>query len=157
MKERILILLLGGCGACTVLISHYDSISKKVVHRTVNGCLVSVCSVDGCQVTTVEGLSNLNNGSPHPIQQRMAELYASQCGFCTPGMVMAIYGTLNNAENSTMSDIEDSLDGNLCRCTGYRPILDAAKTFACDKKPRTKQRRVDKGEHCKKNTFIDLR
>ncbi|CAF1398851.1 unnamed protein product, partial [Adineta ricciae] len=135
----------GGCGACTVLISHHDQASDKIVHRAVNGCLVSVCSVDGCHITTVEGLSSIKDDSLHPIQQRLAELYASQCGFCTPGMVMALYGTLNNIENPTMKDIEDSFDGNLCRCTGYRPILDAAKTFACDKQP------VD----CNKNQSVD--
>ncbi|CAF1120761.1 unnamed protein product [Rotaria sp. Silwood1] len=81
----------------------------------------------------------MKSDSLHSIQQRIAEFYGSQCGFCTPGMVMSLYGTLNNIENPTMKDIEDSFDGNLCRCTGYRPILDAAKTFACDKKPKAKQ------------------
>jgi xanthine dehydrogenase/oxidase len=122
-----------------VLISHYDHTSEKVVHRTIKGCLASVCCVDGCHITTVEGIRSIKNDSLHPIQQRIAELYGSQCGFCTPGMVMSLYGTLNNIENPTMKDIEDSFDGNLCRCTGYRPILDAAKTFACDKKPKIEQ------------------
>ncbi|CAF3998179.1 unnamed protein product, partial [Rotaria magnacalcarata] len=129
----------GGCGACTVLISHYDSKSEKIVHRAINGCLASICCVDGCHITTVEGINSIQSDSLHPIQERIAELYGSQCGFCTPGIVMSLYGTLNNIENPTMQDIEDSFDGNLCRCTGYRPILDAAKTFACDKKPKVNQ------------------
>ncbi|CAF4806270.1 unnamed protein product [Rotaria socialis] len=129
----------GGCGACTVLISHYDPTSQKIVHRAINGCLASICCVDGCHITTVEGINGIQSDSLHPIQERIAELYGSQCGFCTPGIVMSLYGTLNNIENPTMQDIEDSFDGNLCRCTGYRPILDAAKTFACDKKPKVNQ------------------
>jgi xanthine dehydrogenase iron-sulfur cluster and FAD-binding subunit A len=132
-------LLLGGCGACTILISHYDQILEKIVHRAINGCLASICCIDGCHITTVEGINSIQSDSSHPIQQRIAEFYGSQCGFCTPGMVMSLYGTLNNIENPTMKDIEDSFDGNLCRCTGYRPILDAAKTFACDKKAKIKQ------------------
>lgn len=98
-----------------------------------NGCLTSICSVDGFHITTVEGIKSENDNSLHPIQERLAEFYASQCGFCTPGIVMSLYGILNKIENPTMKDIEDSLDGNLCRCTGYRPILDAAKSFACDR------------------------
>lgn len=138
-NEYVEISVSGGCGACTILISHYDDASEKIVHRAINGCLASICCVDGCHITTVEGISNMKDDSLHPIQKRIAEFYGSQCGFCTPGMVMSLYGTLNNIENPTMKDIEDSFDGNLCRCTGYRPILDAAKTFACDKKPKTQQ------------------
>lgn len=130
----------GGCSACTVLISHYDHPSKKLIHRAVNGCLASICCVDGCHITIVDGISNIKSDSIHPIQERIAEFYGSQCGFCTSGIVMSLYGTLNNIENPTMQDIEDSFDGNLCRCTGYRPILDAAKTFTCDKESNIKQK-----------------
>lgn len=146
----------GGCGACTVLLSHYDHTSQKIIHRAINACLATICCVDGCHVTTVEGICNIKNGSLHPIQQRIAELYGSQCGFCTPGMVMSLYSTLSNIENPSMKDIEDSFDGNLCRCTGYRPILDAAKTFAHDKSPKVKQsvdsNSLSKNEH--HNTVI---
>ncbi|CAF2520096.1 unnamed protein product [Rotaria sp. Silwood2] len=125
----------GGCGACTVLISRcIDQDSCEIEHRTINACLAPVCSVDGCHVVTVEGLSSLSKSNHHSTQIRLAELFASQCGFCTPGIVMSLYGTVTSKDNSlpTMEDIEESFDGNLCRCTGYRPILDAAKTFACD-------------------------
>ncbi|CAF3867589.1 unnamed protein product, partial [Rotaria sordida] len=125
----------GGCGACTVLISRcIDRNSGEIEHRTINACLAPVCSVDGCDVVTVEGLGSTNKSNLHPTQIRLAQLFASQCGFCTPGMVMSLYGTVTSKDNSlpTMKDIEEAFDGNLCRCTGYRPILDAAKTFACD-------------------------
>eukprot|EP00435_Cladocopium_sp_Y103_P059865 s424_g21.t1 len=119
----------GGCGACTVTVAQFQG--ETVVHRAVNACLAPLCSVDGCHVTTVEGIGTSNK--PHPVQQRVAELHGSQCGFCTPGIVMSLYTTLCRTSKPTLSEIESSFDGNLCRCTGYRPILDAAKTFVCDK------------------------
>ncbi|CAF3087056.1 unnamed protein product [Rotaria sp. Silwood2] len=125
----------GGCGACTVLISRcIDRDSGEIEHRTINACLAPVCSIDGCHIVTVEGLGSTNKANLHVTQSRLAELFASQCGFCTPGMVMSLYGIVTSKNDSlpTMKDIEESFDGNLCRCTGYRPILDAAKTFACD-------------------------
>lgn len=121
----------GGCGACTVTVAHFDAASKGVVYRAVNACLAPLCSVDGCSVTTVEGIGTTRE--PHPVQQRIAELHGSQCGFCTPGIVMALYSTLRRNPQPTLADIESAFDGNLCRCTGYRPILDAAKSFARDK------------------------
>eukprot|EP00442_Polarella_glacialis_P052829 CAMPEP_0115055184 /NCGR_PEP_ID=MMETSP0227-20121206/4513_1 /TAXON_ID=89957 /ORGANISM="Polarella glacialis, Strain CCMP 1383" /LENGTH=612 /DNA_ID=CAMNT_0002439751 /DNA_START=45 /DNA_END=1879 /DNA_ORIENTATION=+ len=121
----------GGCGACTVTVSHFDGGTQEVVHRSVNACLAPLCSVDGCAVTTVEGIGS--SREPHPVQQRIAELHGSQCGYCTPGIVMSLYTALCRKPEPTLADLEESFDGNLCRCTGYRPILDAAKTFACDK------------------------
>ncbi|CAK9019480.1 unnamed protein product, partial [Durusdinium trenchii] len=119
----------GGCGACTVTVSQFED--NRVVHRAVNACLAPLCSVDGCQVTTVEGLGTAS--APHVAQRRVAELHGSQCGFCTPGIIMSLYTTLCRSPKPTLSEIESSFDGNLCRCTGYRPILDAAKTFCCNK------------------------
>ncbi|KAG9294304.1 hypothetical protein G9A89_021663 [Geosiphon pyriformis] len=118
----------GGCGSCTVLVSSYDSRTKKIIHRSVNGCLAPLCSLDGKHVITIEGIGN--SRSPHPVQQRIALLNGSQCGFCTPGIVMSLYALLRNNPNPSEKEIEECFDGNLCRCTGYRPILDAAKTFA---------------------------
>jgi xanthine dehydrogenase/oxidase len=137
----------GGCGACTVLVSRcIDQNSGEIEHRTINGCLALLCSVDGCHVITVEGLGSTNKSNLHPIQSRLAELSGSQCGFCTPGMVMSLYGTVSAKTDPSlaMHDIEESLDGNLCRCTGYRPILDAAKTFAndIDKLPKEKSSKL---------------
>jgi len=121
----------GGCGACTVTVSHFDHVQGKEVHRAVNACLAPICTLDGCAVTTVEGIGTTK--APHPVQKRISELHGSQCGFCTPGIVMSLYSTLCKNQEPSIADIEASFDGNLCRCTGYRPILDAAKTFACDK------------------------
>ncbi|PKC10690.1 putative xanthine dehydrogenase [Rhizophagus irregularis] len=112
----------GGCGACTVLISSYDPTNQRISHYSVNACLAPLCSVDGKHVITIEGIGNVKN--PHPVQVR------SQCGFCTPGIAMSLYALLRNNPNPSEEEIEECFDGNLCRCTGYRPILDAAKTFA---------------------------
>lgn len=108
--------------------------SNELEHRTINACLAPICSIDGCHVITVEGIGSVNKSNLHPIQTRLAELSGSQCGYCTPGMIMSLYGILTSKDNQfpSMRDIEESFDGNLCRCTGYRPILDAAKSFAND-------------------------
>lgn len=74
----------GGCGACTVMISSFDKNLAKIQHISANACLTPLCSVNGCHVTTVEGIGSIRNGL-HPVQERMAELHGSQCGFCTPG------------------------------------------------------------------------
>ncbi|KAJ2379874.1 hypothetical protein GGI05_006496, partial [Coemansia sp. RSA 2603] len=118
----------GGCGACTVMVSRYDTVEQRIVHASVNACLCPLYTVDGKHVITVEGLGTAKN--PHAVQQRIALLHGSQCGFCTPGFVMSLYTLLRNNPNPTEHDVEECFDGNLCRCTGYRPILDAAKTFA---------------------------
>lgn len=85
----------------------------------------------GMAVTTIEGLGNHIEGY-HPIQQQLADNNGTQCGFCSPGMVMNMYSLLQNNPNPTTKEIEDHFDGNICRCTGYRPILDAMNTFASD-------------------------
>ena len=120
----------GGCGACSVLLSRWDKTIGKVVTVSANACLRPLPTLHGYMVTTVEGIGSPS--APHAIQKRFRDLNASQCGFCTPGFVVSVYGQLAKKKDSTMRDIESSLDGNLCRCTGYRPILDAAKSFAID-------------------------
>lgn len=133
----------GGCGACTVMISHVadtcisTSINKKsrvVHHRAVNACLAPLYSVEGMHVVTVEGIGD-STEKLHPIQQRLADTHGQQCGFCTPGFVMSMYSLLRNkaARNEikiTEEEIDEALSGNLCRCTGYRPILEAFREFA---------------------------
>jgi xanthine dehydrogenase/oxidase len=122
----------GGCGACTVMVSRWDpSDSNHVIHESVNACLVPVAAVHGAHVTTSEGIGTVKTGL-HPVQDRIAKLHGSQCGFCTPGIVVALYSFLKNNPRATQKQIEHSFDGNLCRCTGYRPILAAAKSFASD-------------------------
>ncbi|XP_026330715.1 xanthine dehydrogenase-like isoform X2 [Hyposmocoma kahamanoa] len=120
----------GGCGACIVAVSTADDTAPRVF--SVNSCLVSVTSCHGWQVTTVEGLGDRRRGY-HPLQRALAEHNGSQCGYCSPGWVMAMYGLLESSDyNLTQRQIENSFGSNVCRCTGFRPILDAFKTFAKD-------------------------
>jgi xanthine dehydrogenase/oxidase len=121
----------GGCGSCTVLLSRLHRESRGVSHLAVNACLRPICSLDGAYVTTIEGLGNTRNGL-HPIQARIAEMNGSQCGFCTPGMVMNAFSLSQSVPTPTQQNIEDHLDGHICRCTGYRPILQALRSFAID-------------------------
>ncbi|KAK1761224.1 molybdopterin binding aldehyde oxidase/xanthine dehydrogenase [Echria macrotheca] len=118
----------GGCGACTVVVSQYNPTTKQIYHASVNACLAPLASVDGKHVITIEGIGNVKK--PHPAQERVAKSHGSQCGFCTPGIVMSLYALLRNNPSPTEHDVEEAFDGNLCRCTGYRPILDAAQTFS---------------------------
>lgn len=121
----------GGCGACTVVVSQYNPTTKKIYHASVNACLAPLVSVDGKHVITIEGIGNTKR--PHPTQERIAKGNGSQCGFCTPGIVMSLYALLRNDSSPSEHDVEEAFDGNLCRCTGYRPILDAAQTFSAEK------------------------
>ncbi|KAL1381978.1 xanthine dehydrogenase/oxidase [Phyllosticta capitalensis] len=118
----------GGCGACTVVVSQFNPTTKKIYHASVNACLAPLVSVDGKHVITVEGIGDVNG--PHPTQERIAKMNGSQCGFCTPGIVMSLYALLRNNPEPSEHDVEEAFDGNLCRCTGYRPILDAAQSFS---------------------------
>nr|XP_006117996.1 aldehyde oxidase isoform X1 [Pelodiscus sinensis] len=118
----------GGCGACTVMISTYEPVSKKIRHCSANACLLPICSLHGVAVTTVEGIGS-SKTRIHPVQERLAKCHGSQCGFCTPGMVMSMYALLRNHPEPSWEQITSALAGNLCRCTGYRPILDGCKTF----------------------------
>jgi len=122
----------GGCGACTVLLSKRHASTGVIQHSSVNACLYPLAAADGAHVITVEGIGSPKIGL-HPIQIRLAEMNASQCGFCTPGIVMAFYALVRNNPSPTAAEIEHVMDGNLCRCTGYRPILDATKSFAADR------------------------
>eukprot|EP00759_Apiculatamorpha_spiralis_P022645 PhF_6_TR26685/c0_g1_i2/m.38861/K00106/XDH; xanthine dehydrogenase/oxidase len=119
----------GGCGACMVSLTYVDPVTNKPTTRAVNSCLRPLYSCNGMTVTTVQGLGSSVNGY-HPIQQRLADLSGTQCGYCSPGMVMTLYSLLSRNPNPTQLDVERELDGNLCRCTGYRPILDTYKSFA---------------------------
>lgn len=114
----------GDCGACTILVGRRNG--AELVYEAVNACIRLLASVDCCHVVTVEHVAG--PGAPlHPIQQSMVDHHASQCGFCTPGIVMSLYAMWMSNPSSEDEDIESSLQGNLCRCTGYQPIIDAAK------------------------------
>ncbi|XP_037066290.1 aldehyde oxidase 4 isoform X2 [Peromyscus leucopus] len=119
----------GGCGACTVMVSRYDPKSKKIHHYPATACLVPICSLHGAAVTTVEGVGSIKKRI-HPVQERLAKCHGTQCGFCSPGMVMSIYTLLRNHPEPTPDQITEALGGNLCRCTGYRPIVESGKTFS---------------------------
>ncbi|XP_048699342.2 xanthine dehydrogenase/oxidase isoform X3 [Caretta caretta] len=121
----------GGCGACTVMISKFDNSQKKIVHYSVNACLFPICALHRVAVTTVEGIGSTKTRL-HPVQERIAKSHGSQCGFCTPGIVMSMYTLLRNRPQPNMEEIEENFQGNLCRCTGYRPILQGYRTFAKD-------------------------
>ncbi|XP_073527924.1 xanthine dehydrogenase/oxidase isoform X4 [Phyllobates terribilis] len=121
----------GGCGACTVMISRFCVFQQKILHYAVNACLAPICSLNCAAVTTVEGIGSTKTRL-HPIQERIAKSHGSQCGFCTPGIVMSLYALLRSTPQPSMEEIEDAFQGNLCRCTGYRPILQGFRTFAKD-------------------------
>lgn len=121
----------GGCGACTIMISKYDRDSNCIKHFAVVACLIPHCSVHGMALTTVEGIGNTRE-KLHPVQERIAKAHGIQCGFCTPGFVMSMYALLRNNSAPTLNEIEKTFQGNLCRCTGYRPIIDGYKTFSKD-------------------------
>lgn len=136
----------GGCGACTVILSRWDERKQRPVHLSIASCLVPLPSVHRKNITTIEGLSRLSDREVHPICDAFKELGATQCGFCTPGFIMTLEARLNSEEKLSKKDLERLYDGNLCRCTGYRPILDAASVFCEDPlegEPRVSQWRED--------------
>ncbi|MBI5153878.1 (2Fe-2S)-binding protein [Candidatus Poribacteria bacterium] len=105
----------GTCGTCTVLLNG----------RPVTSCLVLAGKCEGAEVLTTEGLGDCVN--PHLIQEAMVDAAGVQCGFCTPGIVMSLYALLRDNPDPTEDDVRVALDGNLCRCTGYAKIFDAAE------------------------------
>ncbi len=115
----------GDCGACTIVMVRNGSDRREAV----NSCLLAVGQLDGAKVTTVEGLAE-KRGELERVQQAIVEEDGTQCGFCTPGFVMALHALRHSGETVTDDVIHDALAGNLCRCTGYRSIVDAARA-AC--------------------------
>lgn len=109
----------GDCGACTVLV---DGVA-------VNSCVFPAVEVEGAEVTTIEGLE-APDGTLHPLQKAFAEYGAVQCGFCTPGMILAAKGLLDRVPQPSEEEIKRALAGNLCRCTGYNQIIEAVKGAA---------------------------
>jgi xanthine dehydrogenase small subunit len=118
----------GDCGACTVAVREVGA-EGRLRTRPVNACIQLLPMVHGREVVTVEALAG-PGGEPHPAQKAMAELHGSQCGFCTPGFVMSLWVAARNGERPDRQRIDDLLAGNLCRCTGYGPII-AAAAEAC--------------------------
>ncbi len=119
----------GDCGACTVVLGELNT-QKKIEDRAVDSCLVFLPMIHGKQLITVENLKT-QGGELHPVQQAMVDFHGSQCGFCTPGIVMSLFALFKSGKRPTREDAADVLAGNLCRCTGYEPILKSA-VQACD-------------------------
>ncbi len=115
------------CGACTVLLDG----------QSVKSCTVLAAQADGCEVVTVEGLAD-GSGEMHPVQSAFRAEHGLQCGFCTPGMVMAAVSLLAENPSPTEEEVRSALEGNLCRCTGYHNIVRAVLAAA----PATSERRV---------------
>ncbi|XP_048577165.1 xanthine dehydrogenase/oxidase isoform X2 [Nematostella vectensis] len=123
-----------GCGVCVVAVKRKDPRTGHYVTKAVNSCLCPLYTINGSDILTTEGIGNRLSGF-HVIQKRLAEHNGSQCGFCSPGMVMNMYSLLKEDIKPSKDKIEESFDGNICRCTGYRPILDAMKSFAANADP----------------------
>jgi xanthine dehydrogenase small subunit len=118
----------GDCGACTIVLAEVGEHGNLVYH-TIDSCLVFLPMIHGKQLITIENLAFYKERKKilHPVQQMMIEANGSQCGYCTPGMVMSLFGLFKNHQNPSRETIENALTGNLCRCTGYQPILEAAQ------------------------------
>ncbi len=114
----------GDCGACVVLIGELNPQGTAVNYVPSNSCMQLLPTLDGKSIKTVESLKR-SDGSLHPIQQGMVDCFGSQCGFCTPGIVMSLTGLVQTNACPNRAQINDALSGNLCRCTGYKPIIDA--------------------------------
>lgn len=120
----------GDCGACTVAVGRLRG--GRVVYEPTNSCIQLLGTLDGAEVVTVDDLAP-STTKLHPVQQALVDHHASQCGFCTPGFVMTLFALYQRNENPDRTTVNDWLAGNLCRCTGYRPIADAA--LACCRGP----------------------
>lgn len=121
------------CGACTVLVNG----------ESVKSCTMFAVQADGAEITTIEGLAP--EGSLHPLQEGFWEKHGLQCGFCTPGMIMASYNLLKNNPHPTEPEIRKALEGNICRCTGYQNIVRAVQ-YAADRMSETASEPVGAGD-----------
>lgn len=112
----------GDCGACTVVITEIEN--NQLSYKAYDSCLIFLPMIHGKQIITVENLGDASN--LHPVQESMVKTDGSQCGYCTPGFVMSLFALYKTDNNPSRETVDDYLTGNLCRCTGYRPIIDAA-------------------------------
>lgn len=130
----------GDCGACTVVVGELKG--REVEYRAVNACILFLPTLDGKELLTVESLKS-KAGGLHPVQAALVETHGSQCGFCTPGFVMSLYALYLEGKVPAKARVEDALAGNLCRCTGYGPIIDAATLMfelGADEMPNTAEK-----------------
>ena len=139
----------GDCGACSVALIEQDA-NGKSAYRAVNSCLLPVCLLAGREVVSVEGVANAECGMRnaelkklHPVQRAMAGGGGSQCGYCTPGFICSLFEGYYRDDLRTPGDLDEQLAGNLCRCTGYRPIRDAAaEAFSCRRRGDESQTKI---------------
>ncbi|PVD33599.1 hypothetical protein C0Q70_04856 [Pomacea canaliculata] len=132
----------GGCGVCLVAVKLYDPVSATSQVYAVNSCLVQLYMCDGWEITTIEGLGNVRTGL-HAIQKRLTKYNGAQCGFCSPAQVMNMYGLLQRNPTPTMQQVRTPTISTWCYSTGYRPILDAMKSFASDAPPSLQGGMID--------------
>ena len=128
----------GDCGACTVVVSELNRDGKDVTVKAINSCIQFLPTLDGKELITVESLAD--GDALHPVQSAMVASHGSQCGFCTPGFIMALYALYESNINPDRRAIDDALSGNLCRCTGYRPIIAAARQMYAPTRPSVPDR-----------------
>ncbi|MFV0445168.1 MAG: xanthine dehydrogenase small subunit [Planctomycetaceae bacterium] len=133
----------GDCGACTVLVGRLTP--RGLTYAPINACIRFLATLDGCHVVTVEHLAG-KNGQLHPVQQAMVDYHGSQCGFCTPGFVMSLYALWMEVPEPTEKQVETALQGNLCRCTGYAPIVRAAVAISRYGSPAADPVNLERGE-----------
>ncbi len=149
----------GDCGACTVLVGRL--LDGRLKYESVNACIRFVGSLDGCHIVTVDSLA-MPGGPLHPVQQAMVDTHASQCGFCTPGFVMSLYGLWMENPKPSVTEIEKALQGNLCRCTGYAAIIRAAEAVSVigdlDRDPLVAERAtiIEKLENLKDGKRVEI-
>lgn len=134
----------GDCGACTVVLAERSE--HRIAWQPINACIRLLPSVDAKAVFTVESLKS-PRGELHPVQQALVDCHASQCGFCTPGFAMSLFALYKTVHAPSRGEIEDALSGNLCRCTGYRPIVDAAQAMYALPSPDGWRGPVATGDH----------
>ena len=133
----------GGCGACTVVLGELKD--NKINYKAINSCITFLPTLQGKQLILVEDLIS-KEGSLHPVQKAMVNYHGSQCGFCTPGFVMSLFSLFKKNSKFKDDEIKDSIAGNLCRCTGYQPIIKAAKSLK-------NKNKIDHFSKNKKNTI----
>ena len=119
----------GGCGACTVVLG--DLKKNEINYKAINSCITFLPTLQGKQLILVEDLIS-KEGLLHPVQQAMVNYHGSQCGFCTPGFIMSLFSMYKANSKFRDADIKDSIAGNLCRCTGYQPIIKACLLYTSD-------------------------
>jgi xanthine dehydrogenase small subunit len=136
----------GDCGACVVLIGEPSADGHRIDWKPVNSCMQVLPTLDGKAIKTVESLKR-PDGTLHPAQEAMVQCHGSQCGFCTPGFIMTMAALAERNAAPTRQQATDALSGNLCRCTGYKPIIDATLQ-ACAAPAEARSLQDAKNSHC---------